>query len=267
MGEIPRRWKEMYEPGIQFKSLMYNRKLIEARYFNKGVLAQDPNISFVYNSPMDETGNGTHTTSIAAGNYVRGASYFGYAKGTARGIVPCVRLAVYKVTWSRGGSLTYDIIAGTLTLGNGKTIIGWSLFLRRALPNASLVYNETLTGCNLPALLSESTNNAIVVCFEGPRINNQISTVTESTITGAIFISTEEREEYRIPRVTIKLIDAPIVINYAKSTIDPKATIKLRQTFVGRGEKCAPQILEYSSRGPSQNYHGVQKPDVVTPGS
>ncbi|KAF6135848.1 hypothetical protein GIB67_028167 [Kingdonia uniflora] len=180
---------------------MCNRKLIGANYFNKGVLAQDPNISFVYNSPRDETGIGTHTTSIAVGNYVRGVSYFGYAKGTTKGTAPCARLAIYKVIWSRGGSLTYDVIAsmdqtladgvdiismsisfrgalpyedsisitsfaalekGTLTLGNGKTIIGWSLFPGRALLNASLVYNETLTRCNSPALLSEYANNAIV---------------------------------------------------------------------------------------------------------
>ncbi|KAF6158938.1 hypothetical protein GIB67_012355 [Kingdonia uniflora] len=314
MGEIPRRCKGMCEPRVQYKSSMNNRKLIGARYFNKGVLVQNPNISFVYNSPRDETGHGSYTKSIAAGNYVRGVSYFGYVKSTARGAAPCTR----KITWSRGGSLTYDVItsmdqtlahgvdiismstsfrgdlpyedpisivsfaalekgvlvssstgnisldlmtvagnpwsltvgvstidrqlAGTLTLDNGKTIIGWSLLPGRALLNLSLVYNVTLTGCNSPALLSKSTNNAIVICSEEPRINNQISTVIESTVTGAIFISTYKREEYRIHRVTIKLIDAPTVINYAKSTIDPKATIKFRQTFLGRGAKCAPQI-------------------------
>ncbi|KAF6139429.1 hypothetical protein GIB67_026271 [Kingdonia uniflora] len=84
------------------------------RYFKKGILAQDPNISFVYNSPRDEMGNETHTTSIAVVNYVRGASYFGYVKGIARGVVTCVRLAVYKVTWSRGGSLTSGVITGAL---------------------------------------------------------------------------------------------------------------------------------------------------------
>ncbi|KAF6158979.1 hypothetical protein GIB67_042060 [Kingdonia uniflora] len=128
MEEIPRRWKGTCEPGVQFKSSMCNQKLIGARYFNKGVLAQDPNISFVYNSPRDETGHETHTTSIAAGNYVRGVSYFGYAKGTARGVAPCVKLAIYKVTWSRRGFHTSDVIVGMdQALAEGVDIISMSM--------------------------------------------------------------------------------------------------------------------------------------------
>ncbi|KAF6177081.1 hypothetical protein GIB67_015956 [Kingdonia uniflora] len=257
MGEIQGRWKGTCEPGLQLKSLMCNQKLIGKRYFNKGVLAQDLNISFVNNSPRDEIGHETQTTLIAAGNYVRGVFYFEYAKGTTKGSnpggsrkvllglgtcsAPCARLTVYKVTWSREGSLTSDVIAGNRG-SDLMTVVGnsWSLTV-----GASTIDQK----------------------FAGPRINNQISIVIELTVTGAIFISTNEREEYRIPEVTIIPMDAPIVIKYAKPTINPKPTIKFRQTFVGRGEKCAPQIPEYSIRGPLQSYCGVLKPDVVAPGS
>ncbi|KAJ8565587.1 hypothetical protein K7X08_008163 [Anisodus acutangulus] len=109
MPEIPKRWKGTCKPGTQFNTSMCNRKLIRANYFNKGILAIDPTVSISMNSARDTGGRGTHCASIAAGNYAKGVSHFGYAAGTSRGVARRARLAVYKFNFNEG-SFTLDLI-------------------------------------------------------------------------------------------------------------------------------------------------------------
>ncbi|KAM3405700.1 hypothetical protein ACQJBY_008299 [Aegilops geniculata] len=75
----PTRWKG------SCKAARCNNKLIGA----KSLIAGD--------DCDDREGHGTHTSSIAAGNFVAGASYHGMGMGTAAGIAPGAHIAMYKV--------------------------------------------------------------------------------------------------------------------------------------------------------------------------
>ncbi|GFP81848.1 subtilisin-like protease PjSBT1.2.3 [Phtheirospermum japonicum] len=87
MPPPPAKWKGKCEL-VNNTNYKCNNKIIGARYFG-----QDTQ----HESPLDEDGHGTHTSSTAAGNFVKGANIFGsIAYGTASGIAPHAHLAIYK---------------------------------------------------------------------------------------------------------------------------------------------------------------------------
>ncbi|GAA0174252.1 serine protease [Lithospermum erythrorhizon] len=110
MPPPPSKWKGKCASGIAC-----NNKLIGARNF---VNKSEP--------PIDLYGHGTHTSSTAAGNFVRNANVFGQAKGIASGIAPRAHLAMYKVCLDLCAEnvISYSIGGGSKPFSEDSLTIG-----------------------------------------------------------------------------------------------------------------------------------------------
>ncbi|MQM06275.1 hypothetical protein Taro_039096 [Colocasia esculenta] len=89
MPPPPKRWKG----SCEFLNTSWcNNKIIGSRIF-----ASDEGGDDAPGSAIDDDGHGTHTASIAAGVFVKGAAVLGSDKGTAAGVAPRAHIAVYKI--------------------------------------------------------------------------------------------------------------------------------------------------------------------------
>ncbi|XP_010262905.2 PREDICTED: subtilisin-like protease SBT4.3 [Nelumbo nucifera] len=112
-GPPPKKWKGTCNGGTNFTC---NNKLIGARVYTE-----------IEETARDREGHGTHTASTAAGNRVVGVSFYGMARGNARGGVPSARIAVYKVC-SYIGCVEEDILSAfDDAIADGVDIISLSL--------------------------------------------------------------------------------------------------------------------------------------------
>ncbi|CAL9089721.1 unnamed protein product [Musa textilis] len=102
MGAVPRRWKGVCMAGSNFSASSCNKKLIGARYYSSDDDMATPTAWLSGDSPRDASGHGTHTASTAAGSSVMDASYYGLARGTAKGGSTSSRIAVYRVCFEDG---------------------------------------------------------------------------------------------------------------------------------------------------------------------
>ncbi len=119
-GSAPASFTGGCQAGPGFDPVKHcNNKLVGAKYFNTGFLAQNPPVNWSeFLSPRDSNigtngvsqghgGHGDHTASTAAGNAGVTVKVGGVVMGEASGMAPRARVAAYKVCW------TYDNPAAT----------------------------------------------------------------------------------------------------------------------------------------------------------
>ncbi|KAL7229612.1 hypothetical protein ACSBR2_008173 [Camellia fascicularis] len=129
MSPVPAHWKGTCETGRAFTKHHCNRKIVGARVFYRGYESATGKINEQdeYKSARDQDGHGTHTAATVAGSPARGANLLGYAYGTARGMAPGARIAVYKVCWA-GGCFSSDILSAVdQAVADGVNVLSISL--------------------------------------------------------------------------------------------------------------------------------------------
>ncbi|KAK9156553.1 hypothetical protein Scep_003127 [Stephania cephalantha] len=201
IGEIPSRWKGVCMEGHDFNKSNCNRKLIGARYYNVIEESSELKSKRISNktrprkgsgTPRDSIGHGTHTASTAAGAPVANASYFGIARGTARGGSPFSRLATYKACNEEGCSGANVLKAIDDAIKDGVDIISISISM------SSIFQSDFLSDPIAIGAFHANQKGVMVVCSagnEGPDLSTVVNsapwifTVAASTIDRA-FLST-----------------------------------------------------------------------------
>ncbi|KAL0306698.1 UNVERIFIED_CONTAM: Subtilisin-like protease SBT5.3 [Sesamum radiatum] len=161
LGPVPSKWRGICQNDVD-ASFHCNRKLIGARYFNKGYSSVVGPLNSTFDSPRDTEGHGSHTLSTAGGNFVSRASVFGFGNGTAKGGSPRARVAAYKVCWPPvGGNECFDadiLAAFDIAIHDGVDVLSVSLG-----GDAVPFYNDSVAIGSFHAV----KHGIVVVCSAG----------------------------------------------------------------------------------------------------
>uniref|UniRef100_A0A2N9EVE5 Inhibitor I9 domain-containing protein n=1 Tax=Fagus sylvatica TaxID=28930 RepID=A0A2N9EVE5_FAGSY len=299
MSPVPQRWKGKCENGISFSPSNCNRKLIGARSFSKGVKHIGINKELDYDSARDFDGHGTHTASTAVGNHVLGVSHFGYARGTARGVAPGARLAVYKVGWATDTEETQavDVLAGMeQAILDGVDIISLSIGFDPTSYFTDPIAKGALSAVEkggLPATLDRSfvatmtLENGLTI--EGTSYFPESVSLTNLTlyygkgnmskaicndtsldrkeVAGKVVLCDSYGLDVSQQIIEAERVDAPgtLVKEYVTRDRNPKVK-SMNFVFTRFGKESAPQVAYFSSKGPNPITPGILKPDIIAPG-
>lgn len=169
-----------------------------------------------------------------------------------------------------------------LVLGDGSVITGSSLYTGHGLPegkylpliyagNASISKIDDDAACLPGTLNKDLVRGKIVLCdlSDGPRAEKAV-VVRDAGGVGLVLANVEPIGEglvadaFLIPGLAITQSKRTTLLQYIKSTKNPKATLIFKGTQLGI--KPAPVVASFSSRGPNSISPSVLKPDIIAPG-
>jgi subtilisin family serine protease len=178
------------------------------------------------------------------------------------------------------GASTIDRkIKATAQLGNGAEYDGESLFQPKDFEPTllPLVYagangNESSMLCDKGSLKNVDVKGKVVVCERGGGIARIAKGQEVKDAGGAAMILLNQVQDgystladaHVLPATHVSYAAGLRIKEYINSTQNPTATIIFKGTVIG--DKTAPAVTSFSSRGPSLESPGILKPDIIGPG-
>ncbi|KAJ0555601.1 putative cucumisin [Helianthus annuus] len=179
------------------------------------------------------------------------------------------------------GASTIDRkVTATVKLGNGALLDGESLFQPKDFPETllPLAYpgmsgNQNAMFCDTPGSLNQTdVKGKVVICHIGGSLGLTDKGQIVKDAGGAAMILTNEEIDgastiaaaHVLPVSYVNYKDGLIILEYLRSSPSPVATIIFHGTVIG--DKSAPQVTSFSSRGPNLASPGILKPDIIGPG-
>ncbi|KAK4422727.1 Subtilisin-like protease SBT1.2 [Sesamum alatum] len=177
------------------------------------------------------------------------------------------------------GASTIDrTLRATAVLGSKLELNGESAFPPKPLPLAQLplVYPGTIGDfssnyCDQESLNRTGVKGKIVLCYIDTRTTKIEQGRVVKDAGGAAMILMNLKQEafttsadaHVIPATNVNYEDGERIMAYMNSTSAPTATIVFKGTIIG--DKTAPMVAAFSSRGPSLIRSGILKPDIIGP--
>lgn len=164
-------------------------------------------------------------------------------------------------------------------LANGKLLYGESLYPGKGLKNAEreveVIY---VTGgdkgsefCLRGSLPRDIIRGKMVICDRGVNGRSEKGeAIKEAGGVAMILANTEINQEedsidvHLLPATLIGYTESVLLKAYVNATVKPKARIIFGGTVIGRSR--APEVAQFSARGPSLANPSILKPDIIAPG-